>query len=275
MGKKKDTNILILQERNYNTEVKLSKTRKYIKHREREYHQVLTQQGFQLSNLLNQATFNMKGAVHARNFMEYRCKELEIALQNSSINMQHSSNELVAIKSQLKEAKKDFELSQKAYNDMRVAVKSNEPLKKKLVEKEKELAEFKSSYVSKDCKCKEYVKQQKMDYEALKQKHAEKVKQYNDSKNSFESSKKESSYNKKQSASILQERQQQINDLIQQVNSLNDFKFNSIKKSDHEKVLQEYNKLKVEHSELQLSINEAKQINSVAAEPSNSNYSHE
>merc|ERR1711874_829722 len=61
--KKKDTNILILQERNYNTEVKLSKTRKYIKHREREYHQVLTQQGFQLSYLLNQATFNMKGAV--------------------------------------------------------------------------------------------------------------------------------------------------------------------------------------------------------------------
>merc|ERR1711874_217339 len=118
-------------------------------------------------------------------------------------------------------------------------------------------------------------KQQKMDYEALKQKHAEKVKQYNDLKNSFESSKKESSYNKKQSASIPQERQQQINDLIQQVNSLNDFKFNSIKKSDHEKVLQEYNKLKVEHSELQQSINVAKQINSVAAEPSNSNYSHE
>ena len=133
--KKKDTNILILQERNYHSEVKLSKTRKYIKHREREYHQVLTQQGFQLSNLLNQATFNMKGAVHARNFMENRCKELEIALQNSSINMQHSSNELVAIKSQLKEAKKDFELSQKAYNDMRLEVKSNESLKKKLEEK--------------------------------------------------------------------------------------------------------------------------------------------
>merc|ERR1711874_216400 len=101
-------------------------------------------------------------------------------------------------------------------------------------------------------------KQQKMDYEALKQKHAEKVKQYNDLKNSFESSKKESAYNKKQSASILQERQQQIDDLIQQVNSLNNFKFNSIKKSDHEKVLQEYNKLKGEHSELQQSINEAK-----------------
>merc|ERR1711874_679491 len=97
-------------------------------------------------------------------------------------------------------------LSQKAYNDMRLLVKSNEPLKKKLVEKEKELAEFKSSYVSKDCKCKESVKQQELDYEALKQKHAEKVKQYNDLKNSFESSKKESSYNKKQSASILQER---------------------------------------------------------------------
>merc|ERR1711874_900763 len=139
MGKK-DTNILILQERNYNMEVKLSKTRKYIKHREREYHQVLTQQGFQLSNLLNQATFNMKGEVHARNFMENRCKELEIALKNSSINMQHSSNELVAIKSQLKEAKKDFELSQKAYNDMRLAVKSNEPLEK-LEEKEKVISE--------------------------------------------------------------------------------------------------------------------------------------
>ena len=33
---KKDSDILILQDRNYDTEVKLSKTRKYIKHRERE-----------------------------------------------------------------------------------------------------------------------------------------------------------------------------------------------------------------------------------------------
>merc|ERR1711913_20044 len=104
--------------------------------------------------------------------------------------------------------------------------------------------------ISKECNCEESLKKQKWNYE---------------------SSKKENAYNKKQSASILQERQQQINDLVQQVNSLNDFKFNSIKKSDHEKVLQEYNKLKVEHSELQQPINEAKQINSVAAEPSNSN----
>merc|ERR1711874_451621 len=187
MGKK-DTNIMILQDRNYNAEVKLSKTRKYIKHREREYHQVLTQQGFQLSNLLNQATFNMKGAVHARNFMENRCKELEIALQNSCINMQHSSNELVAIKSQLKEAKKDFELSQKAFKDMRLAVKSNEPLKQKLEEKEKIISELKIRDISKECNCEESLKKQKWNYEALKKKHSEKVKQYTELKNSYESS---------------------------------------------------------------------------------------
>merc|ERR1711874_308164 len=212
---------------------------------------------------------------HARNFMENRCKELEIALQNSCINMQHSSNELVAIKSQLKEAKKDFELSQKAFKDMRLAVKSNEPIMNKLEEKEKIISELKIRDISKECNCEESLKKQKWNYEALKKKHSEKVKQYTELKNSYESSKKENAYNKKQSASIIQERQQQINDLIQQVNSLNNFKFNSIKKNDHEKVLQEYNKLKGEHSELQQSINEAKQINSVAAEPSNSNYSHE
>ena len=59
-----------------------------------------------------------------------------------------------------------------------------------------------------------------MDYECLKKKHAEKVKQYNDLKNSYESSKKENAYNRKQSVSIVQEKQQQINDLVKQVNSL-------------------------------------------------------
>ena len=86
----------------------------------------------------------MQSAVKARdfflgktNFLENKCKELEIALQNSSINMQQTSNEeLMAIKNQLKEAKKDLQLSQTAYNEIRLEVKSNESLKKQLEEKE-------------------------------------------------------------------------------------------------------------------------------------------
>ena len=75
--------------------------------------------------------------------------------------------------------------------------------------------------------------------------------------------------------SIIQEKKQQINDLVKQVNSLNDFKLNSINKTDHENMLKEYNKLKVQNSELQQSLHGARQNNSVAAELSNSNYSQE
>ena len=142
---KKDNDILVLQNWNYEAQVKLSKTRKYIRHRERECHHELQHQDFQLRSLVHQSTFKMKSAVKKRdfflgkaNFLENKCKELEIALQNSSINMQQTSNEeLITIKSELKEAKKDFELSQKAYNDLRLEVKSNESLKKKLEDKKK------------------------------------------------------------------------------------------------------------------------------------------
>ena len=253
--KKKDNNLLIVQEYNYKAEVKLSKTRKYIKHRERECNQELKQKDFQLRNLLNQSTFNMQCIIKARdffigkaNFLENKCKNME----NESLTRQHSahmsdstallksqSEALMAVKSQLEEATRDYMLSQKAYNDLRLKLKSQESLQEKLAENEQKLAGVKSSDISKDCKCQESLKQQKIDYEALKKKHAEKVKQYNELKSSYQISKKENAYNRKQSVSIIQEKQQQINDLVKQVNSLNDFKLNSINKKDHENILNE------------------------------------
>merc|ERR1711874_525122 len=92
------------------------------------------------------------------------------------------SEALIAIRSQLKEAEKDFELSQKAYDDMRLEVKSNESLKKKLEEKEKIISELKNRDISKECNCEESLKKHKWNYEELKKKHSEKVKQYTELK---------------------------------------------------------------------------------------------
>ena len=65
---KKDKDILVLQGWNYEAQVKLSKTRKYIRHRERECHQQLQHQEFQLRSQMNQATCKMKSTVKERDF---------------------------------------------------------------------------------------------------------------------------------------------------------------------------------------------------------------
>ena len=66
--RKKDSDILVLQNWNYEAQVKLSKTRKYIRHRERECHQQLQHQDFQLRSLVNQSTCKMKSTVKERDF---------------------------------------------------------------------------------------------------------------------------------------------------------------------------------------------------------------
>ena len=139
-------------------------------------------------------------------------------------------------------------MSQKAYNDLRLEVKSNESLKKKLEEKDTIISDLKNSDTGKGCNCEEALKQQKMNHESLKKKHEEKVKLYNDLKRCYESSKKENTFNRKQSEQIVKEKQYQINDLIKQVNSLIEYKMNSTNKKDHEILQDEYRKLKLQNS---------------------------
>ena len=194
----------------------------------------------------------MKSAVKERDvflgkahFLENKCRNLEIALKNSSINMKQTSNEeIMALKNQLKEAKT-------AYNEIRLEVKSNESLKKQLEEKENEISDLKNSDTrEQQCNCEEELKKQKISYNNLKKKHAEKVTMYNDLKNSYQSSKKENAYNRHQSENIVKEKQCEINDLIKQINSLNEYKLKSINKKDHEILQDEYRKLKLQNSEL-------------------------
>merc|ERR1712179_460833 len=109
-------------------------------------------------------------------------------MSDSTALLKSQSEALMAVKSQLEESTRDYMLSQKAYNDLRLKLKSQESLQEKLAENEQKLADVKSSDISKDCKCQESLKQQKIDYEALKKKHTEKVKQYNDLRISYQSS---------------------------------------------------------------------------------------
>ena len=100
------------------------------------------------------------------------------------------------------------------------------------------------------CNCEEELKKQKISYDNLKKKHAEKIKNYNDLKNSYQSSKKENAYNRQQAENIVKEKQSEINDLIKNINSLNEYKLKSINKKDYEILQEEYRNLKLQYSEL-------------------------
>ena len=171
--------------------------------------------------------------------------KLEIALQNSSISMEKTSDEeIMALKNQLKEAKT-------AYNEIRLEVNSIESLKKQLQQKDNEISDLKNSDTREQlCKCEDELQKQKISYENLKKKHAEKIKKFNDLENSYQSSKKETAYNRQQSENIVREKQSTINDLIKNINALNDYKLKSINKKDYEILQEEYRKLKIKYSEL-------------------------
>ena len=167
-----------------------------------------------------------------------------------------SQQELMAVKNQLKEARKDIEMSNNAYED---TLKSNESLKKKVSEQEKKLSDLENSGTRKDCNCNESLKQQKLEYEALKRNHNKKITQFNELKKSYETSRKDNAYNMKQSLSREKEKDHQIKELIKNINSLNELKFNSVNKKDHENMKQEYKDLKIKYSELQQSLQESLQ----------------
>ena len=63
--------------------------------------------------------------------------------------------------------------------------------------------------------------------------------------------KKENAYNRKQSASVVKEKDEQMKDLVKDINSLNEWKLNSVSKKIHENMEHDYKKLQMKYSELQ------------------------
>ena len=143
--RKKDNDLLILQDRNYYAEVKLSKTRKYINHRERECNQELRNLDFQLKSRINKLNWNLHHLVKARDFflgkahfLENKCKALERTQQNSGPGMvdprvlqlqkklDSQSEFLLGLQKKLEEARKDYALAQKAYMDQRLKMKAQQ-----------------------------------------------------------------------------------------------------------------------------------------------------
>ena len=135
--------------------------------------------------------------------------KLESDLQNSSISMGKTSDEeIMALQNQLKQAKT-------AYNELKLEVNSIESLKEHLKLKDNEISDLKNSDTREQLfKCQEELQKQKISYENIKKKHAEKIQKFNDLEKSYQSSKKETAYNRQQSENIVREKQSTINDLI-------------------------------------------------------------
>ena len=153
---KKDRDLLILQDRNYFSEVKLSKTRKYIRHREREFKEDLQGMDFQFKRQLSQLNFNNHQLAKARDFfwgkansLESKCKSLErtqlhtgpviqntqnIVDSNAKLlqsrlaeeqkKFQSQSEALQSLQVQLSEAKKNYALVEKSLMDQKLVMQS-------------------------------------------------------------------------------------------------------------------------------------------------------
>ena len=155
-----------------------------------------------------------------------------------------SDEQIMALQNQLQQAKT-------AYDELKSKINSIESLREQLQLKENEISDLKNSDTREQLlKCQEELQKSKTSYEHIKKKHAEKIQKYNDLEKNYQNSKKDSAYNRQQSENIVKEKTSQIKDLINNINSLNDYKINSVKKKDFEILQEEHNKLKRKYSEL-------------------------
>ena len=309
--KKKDRDLLILQDRNYFSEVKLSKTRKYIRHREREFREELQSMDFQFKSHLNQLNCNNYQLAKARDFfwgkansLESRCKSLERTQLHAGPVMQHTPNVvdsnakllhsrlveeqkrfqsqsevLQSLQAQLAEAKKDYALVEKAFNDQKLEMLSQgmenkhdayEVMKSQFstLAAEVEAKDRKLEEVAKEIAEKvEAMRQQKLSYDSLKKKLAEKDKMLTEVKNRYQDSKKASEANRKQSENVVNDQKMRIQDLITQINVMNEGKTGGVDRNIHETLLKEYKLLKDKNYELQMKINPSSSYSQPADQP--------